>query len=132
MDIGEKYKTCPKCHEVNIVMAKYCSKCGQSLEKIPEEIYVQDAGIKLEKNLYISAGAIPEQFMYVGSVYANCPLSKKDDAAAWLKLIERFEVLCQLRELAGVANLRMNIRKVGDATEMFGYGDGIIKQNVLK
>lgn len=130
------YKICPVCGAQSKDNAKFCIKCGQSLENEPVKLHV-------ENGLYFKAdvaskpllfGAIPATYRAVGPVSGCVTVNSQlnaDYEASMEALFNKLREVLNVNDLDGAANLSVIsfnsvANGIGSVTLMV-TGDGLVK-----
>lgn len=130
------YKICPACGAQSKGDAKFCIKCGQSLENEPVKLHV-------ENGLYFKAdaaskpllfGAVPVTYQVVGPVSGCVTVNSQlnaDYEASMEALFNKLREVLDVNDLDGAANLSVIsfnsvANGIGSVTLMV-TGDGLVK-----
>ncbi|MYV05409.1 MULTISPECIES: zinc ribbon domain-containing protein [Furfurilactobacillus] len=130
----KRYKRCPKCGSENSDTAKFCLKCGASLQNV--EVFTDlpganifETSIDLTDTPTITAGKIPDGFVLAASVEVIG--AGENYTEAWKTLMRNLKSILNIKGLDGVANYQVLLSPFQTSAAetkltLMLYADGIL------
>ncbi|GEP20174.1 zinc ribbon domain-containing protein [Pediococcus argentinicus] len=135
--MNSEYKECPNCKAENAVEAKFCVKCGTSLEDVEPKVRMLNgralqvhSTVNEDIRFLITSGSLPEGYQQSMTIMAESIQTDGTTANAWDSAMDSLRNVFNANKLDGIVNMRIvtTTRLVNGQSvpAITVYGDGVV------